>query len=184
MHGWTSVFMDGIAEELIGRPSSQRRIVMQDMGDFSSEAPQIVHVVANRLGREPRGSQILDEGAEADDQSFTRRQVLFPTSSRNGASSPDPGSIPQRQQLIRGFLYSMRRVQCRSCGVVVEEAPWSDGKHHLTKACMLFLARWARKLFLERNGRGISHLLGDGVDEFNMPRGTTTSPWSTRSKQG
>jgi transposase len=30
--------------------------------------------------------------------------------------------------------------------VVVEEVPWSDGKHHSTKAHMLFLARWARKL--------------------------------------
>jgi len=44
------------------------------------------------------------------------------------------------------FLYRMRRVQCRTCGVVVEEVPWSDGKHQSTKAHMLFLARWARKL--------------------------------------
>jgi len=28
----------------------------------------------------------------------------------------------------------------------VEEVPWSDGKHQLTKAYMLFLARWSRKL--------------------------------------
>ena len=40
----------------------------------------------------------------------------------------------------------MRRVDCRHCGVVVEEVPWGDGKHQLTKAYMLFLARWARKL--------------------------------------
>jgi transposase len=44
------------------------------------------------------------------------------------------------------FLYCMRRVQCRTCGVTVEEVPWGDGKHHLTKAYMVFLARWARKL--------------------------------------
>ena len=45
------------------------------------------------------------------------------------------------------FLYSMRRVACRHCGVVVvEEVPWGDGKHRLTRAYMLFLARWARKL--------------------------------------
>jgi transposase len=44
------------------------------------------------------------------------------------------------------FLYQMRRVHCRKCGVVVEEVPWSDGKHQSTKAHMLFLARWARKL--------------------------------------
>jgi transposase len=30
--------------------------------------------------------------------------------------------------------------------VVVEEVPWGDGKHQLTRAYMLFLARWARKL--------------------------------------
>jgi transposase len=50
-----------------------------------------------------------------------------------------------------GFLvflvYSMRRVDCRRCeAVIVEEVPWSDGKRTLTRAYMLFLARWARKL--------------------------------------
>ena len=41
----------------------------------------------------------------------------------------------------------MRRVNCRRCGIVaVEEVPWGDGKRTLTKAYMLFLARWARRL--------------------------------------
>jgi len=53
--------------------------------------------------------------------------------------------IPFRGILVF-FLYRMRRVQCPTCGVVVEEVPWSDGKHQSTKAHMLFLARWARKL--------------------------------------
>src|SRR3954464_1195180 len=45
------------------------------------------------------------------------------------------------------LLYAMRRVVCRRCkAVVVEEVPWSDGKRSLTKAYMLFLARWARRL--------------------------------------
>jgi len=45
------------------------------------------------------------------------------------------------------LLYSMRRVDCRRCGVVaVEEVPWGDGKRTLTKAYMLFLAHWARRL--------------------------------------
>src|SRR5574341_129158 len=45
------------------------------------------------------------------------------------------------------FLYAMRRVNCRRCGaVLVEDVPWSDGKRTLTKAYMLFLARWARRL--------------------------------------
>jgi transposase len=45
------------------------------------------------------------------------------------------------------FLYAMRRVNCRRCEMVtVEEVPWGDGKRTLTKAYMLFLARWARRL--------------------------------------
>jgi transposase len=44
------------------------------------------------------------------------------------------------------FLYRMRRVNCKQCGVVVEEVPWGSGKHHLTKVYMQFLAHWARKL--------------------------------------
>jgi transposase len=44
------------------------------------------------------------------------------------------------------LLYCMRRVDCRTCGVRVEAVPWGIGKHQLTKAYMLFLAHWARKL--------------------------------------
>jgi transposase len=45
------------------------------------------------------------------------------------------------------LLYTMRRVDCARCAaVVVEEVPWGDGKRTLTKAYMLFLARWARCL--------------------------------------
>jgi transposase len=40
----------------------------------------------------------------------------------------------------------MRRVHCKTCGIVVEQVPWADGKHSLTNAYMIFLARWARKL--------------------------------------
>ena len=44
------------------------------------------------------------------------------------------------------LLYAMRRVECRRCGVKVEEVPWAQGKHTLCNAYMLFLAHWARKL--------------------------------------
>jgi transposase len=61
--------------------------------------------------------------------------------------------LPQRRFEfipIWGFavflLYSMRRVSCKQCGVKVEEVPWATGKHQLTKAYMLYLAHWARKM--------------------------------------
>ena len=44
------------------------------------------------------------------------------------------------------LVYRMRRVNCRDCGVVVEEVPWARGKHQLTNVYMQFLAHWARKL--------------------------------------
>jgi transposase len=44
------------------------------------------------------------------------------------------------------LLYRMRRVHCRTCGIVVEEVPWATGKHQLTKVYMQFLAHWARQL--------------------------------------
>ena len=68
--------------------------------------------------------------------------------------SPSPASLAERRFAfipVWGFLvfllYTMRRFDCRRCGMVaVEEVPWGDGKRTLTKAYMLFLARWARRL--------------------------------------
>lgn len=44
------------------------------------------------------------------------------------------------------LVYTMRRVDCRRCGVTVEQVPWGDGKRHLTRAYAVFLATWARRL--------------------------------------
>jgi len=44
------------------------------------------------------------------------------------------------------FLYMIRRVNCRRCGVKVEAIPWAAGKQTLTRAYMQFLANWARRL--------------------------------------
>ena len=61
--------------------------------------------------------------------------------------------LPQRRFEfipIWGFavilLYCMRRLDCKACGVKVEEVPWAMGRHQLTKAYMLYLAHWARKM--------------------------------------
>jgi transposase len=44
------------------------------------------------------------------------------------------------------LLYCTRRVECCQYGVKVEQVPWGIGKHTLTRAYMLYLAHWARKL--------------------------------------
>ena len=67
----------------------------------------------------------------------------------SGCRTPAPGydHLPERRfefipfwGILVFFLYQMRRVHCRNCGIVVEEVPWGDGKHQSTKAHMLFLA--------------------------------------------
>jgi len=44
------------------------------------------------------------------------------------------------------FEYVMRRVDCPTCGVVVERVPWAEGKGHLTTSYRWFLARRAKRL--------------------------------------
>jgi transposase len=44
------------------------------------------------------------------------------------------------------LIYACRRVDCPRCGVTVEQIPWAAGKHRLTHAYAVFLARWARRL--------------------------------------
>ncbi len=73
----------------------------------------------------------------------------------SGCGRPGPGydTLPRRRfafvplWAIGVFLiYARRRVDCRRCGVKVERVPWADGKHRLTQAYAVFLARWARRL--------------------------------------
>jgi transposase len=64
----------------------------------------------------------------------------------------DQSPKPRRFQFVPlwGYqvylLYSIRRVQCKRCGVRVEQVPWAKGKSPLTKSYQLFLAKWARRL--------------------------------------
>jgi transposase len=44
------------------------------------------------------------------------------------------------------FVYAMRRIDCKSCGVRVELVPWADGKKRITKTFGWFLATWAKRL--------------------------------------
>lgn len=44
------------------------------------------------------------------------------------------------------LIYTMRRVNCRACGVKVERVPWAQGKSPLTNEYKWFLAGWARRM--------------------------------------
>ncbi len=49
-------------------------------------------------------------------------------------------------QIAVYFVYAMRRVDCPTCGVIVEQVPWCDGKNQLTTTYRWFLAGWAKRL--------------------------------------
>lgn len=44
------------------------------------------------------------------------------------------------------LFYTPRRVDCPEHGIHVEAMPWNEGKRPWTRAMMVFLARWARRL--------------------------------------
>ena len=44
------------------------------------------------------------------------------------------------------LIYTMRRVNCPTCGVKVERVPWAEGKSPLTTEYKWFLAGWARRM--------------------------------------
>jgi len=73
----------------------------------------------------------------------------------SGCRKPRPGYDRRNErrfefvplwQIAVVFVYTMRRVNCPTCGVVVERVPWSEGKSRLTTAYQWFLAGWARRL--------------------------------------
>jgi transposase len=93
------------------------------------------------------------------------------------------------------FVYHMRRVNCKTCGIKVEEVPWASGKYTLTKTYMMFISSWAKKLswsetarsfrtswrkvfdavrFVVEYGlkyRGVSDVESIGVDEIAIQKG-------------
>jgi transposase len=44
------------------------------------------------------------------------------------------------------FAYTMRRVNCKRCGITVEMVPWAEGKEQITHTYRWFLAQWAKRI--------------------------------------
>jgi transposase len=73
----------------------------------------------------------------------------------SGCEKPRPGydTLPERRfefvplwGIPVFLLYAMRRVDCVECGITVESVPWAEGKNHLTRTYMWFLAKWAKRM--------------------------------------
>lgn len=62
------------------------------------------------------------------------------------------------------FIYFMRRVNCRECGIKVEKIPWADGNSPTTKELSCFLAKWAKHMSWKEIAK-IFHVSWDCVFE-------------------
>ena len=76
-----------------------------------------------------------------------------PVCSGCGQVRPGYDRLPEREwefvplwQISVLLVYAMRRVECPTCGVVVEQVPWGNGKCRQTWTYRWFLARWAKRL--------------------------------------
>ena len=76
-----------------------------------------------------------------------------PVCSGCGQSGPGYDRLPARRFEFVPFwgmkvflIYAPRRVPCTRCGVRVEEMPWVEGKHPVTRTYAWFLASWAKRL--------------------------------------
>ena len=81
------------------------------------------------------------------------RKNSHPLCSRCGKPAPLYDRQRQREfdyvplwQIAVVLLYTVRRVNCGSCGVRVEKMPWATGKNRSCTTYLWFLANWAKRL--------------------------------------
>jgi transposase len=87
-----------------------------------------------------------------------RVTIIFPSGASSSFRCGAFSGFPAVPHATRGVPH---------CGVLVEEVPWCDGKHQLTRAYMQLLARWARKLSWKETAEAFHtswDKVGDGVE--------------------
>src|SRR6188508_1126462 len=115
-----------------------------------------------------------------------KRSAAICSGCHQPASGYDQSPTPRRFEFI-GFwgyvvflVYCMRRVNCKQCGVLVEEVPWGMGKHASTKVHMHFLGHWARKLSWKETAeqfRPSWDKVHDAVEYLWSPGGWSIAFW-------
>jgi transposase len=80
--------------------------------------------------------------------------------SRCGKICPGYDKQPEREfqyvplwNIAVFLVYALRRVNCPTCGVKVEQVPWATGKSRMTNSYKWFLAEWAKRLSWKETAR-------------------------------
>ena len=110
-------------------------------------------------------SWLESDGALALVVEIAARANSRPVCSGCGRRRPWYDTMPSRQfefvplwGIRVFFMYALRRVHCKSCGVKVEAIPWAEGKHTMTNTYMHFLASWAKRLSWQEVARTVRPL--------------------------
>ena len=132
--------------ELQNQPS--RRRPPQDATEDYPQSGRIFQVLCVRKSQWAEGTERPTLEVEV-----LARKNGRPICSGCGRAGPGYDRLPERRfefvplwGIAVYFVYAMRRVDCRSCGVTVERVPWAVGKCHLTTSYRWFLARWAKRM--------------------------------------
>ena len=81
------------------------------------------------------------------------------------------------------FVYAMRRVDCKNCGIKVENVPWASGKQTITHHYANYLAGWAKEMSWKSVAsrfrtswqtvyRAVQEVVAYGLDNRNIQRVT------------
>ena len=93
------------------------------------------------------------------------------------------------------FYYRMRRVNCKTCGIKIEQVPWAIGKYTQTTTHMHYLASWARHLSWTEVARrfrtswdkvasAIEYIVGWGLSNRNIDNITAVGVDEIQWKKG
>jgi len=140
-------------------------------------------------------SFVYQEARWADPQTKTVLEIPItprangrPICSKCNCQAPGYDRLPERRfefvplwQIAVCFVYAMRRVDCPTCGVKVEQVPWCDGKNQLTTPYRWFLAGWAKRL----SWKGVAEAFGTTWQNvFRSVKHAVSWGWAHRNLSG
>jgi len=139
-------------------------------GIIPPEKPTAVQLKTILNSLEPHKSFVYKKVRWADPKTKTAVEILIEPRANGraicsgcGRAAPGYDRLSPRRfefvplwQIAVYFVYAMRRVDCPTCDVRVEQVPWCDGKHQLTTTYRWFLAGWAKRL----SWKGVAEAFG------------------------
>src|ERR1039458_7092215 len=135
-HGRADRCARAVGEALFGKAQRDRLGSVHERArghDHATGGAVVAHLHADLDGGGLDGGDVGAGSANTDDGTGRERRL--------------DGRVRQLARADRAHVdLAVQTAPIEPGAVLVEEVPWSDGKHQLTKAYMLFLARWARKL--------------------------------------